>query len=417
MYDNVFGDNAEITILNPEGDHAVACFWLRRESRRVQRAVRPTTAVVGNVYYDAFGDPIVMGTSAFNVYAAMMANPQISHLSFVGNDVEIDRMVAEINSYGLPVGNRNVDDGIVTFTLGSRTKTKVEPPEVKPPTTFPYKYPDVHVIRHTSLSELHAAVLRHVLTYGTMTTGDKARLEVTNLVANWLHPFDLGGYSSYRQAWNAYVSLMPDPSDEEDGKDLTKRGYTYRSRLNRAFAIQRKEGSRRSWFPIWIPGDETHRDPPCLLGVYLRGGNVTGVFRAHHLVDAWPKNMWLLRSLLPNPGSSVTCVSMQAGIRPDQIDRAKIIAACHEARPDIQSNGGAWKIYPIDGYIVAELHHRGAVIRKLTALTSERIRAQLTRLDAWPDDKSECGYIGDHLAQAEAALRPQQEKTDGKDHQ
>ena len=396
---------ARITLHNAEGTASIGCFWLLRDSKRVTKHVTSDVAVVGNNYHDRFGvKPYDLDLCAHSVARALWNNPQIVELRMITSDKEeIEQFIESLRIHnGLMTGGTCTVGDVTSIDLQrSRERVDYPMPPVVIPDSYPYKYPTGHVVRGTNLTDLHCDVLRHVRRFGEHTPIEDTRQEVMGLYSEWRAPFDLGpAFEPVKDAFEAYSCLMPDPVDLEAGASEEPSEYTYYDRLTRPWIRCRGEFTRSNWMPVWIPGDEVKSEPPCLVGVYIRRKVAFGVFRAHDLVNAWPKNFYLVKRTGERQSGgeldAVVLLSLQGGIRPENQEkaRAQIEKYRPEGRPDIHSRGGVWG-FCLDGDVgVAQLNGPKGILQEFRGTTEEEIRNNITAMGAWPAEGSECGWIG-----------------------
>ncbi len=140
-----------------------------------------------------------------------------------------------------------------------------------------------------------------------------------------------------------------------------------------------------------------------MVGIYTRGTSVTAVFRAHNILNAWPKNMFLVKHIgeeaLGNDLRSATIVSLQAGLRLDNLEKAEELAG--KGSPQVNSKGGSWSVGKEGNVLIAKLMNAGKVVEEFTGSTAEEIASKITTARAWPQDYSESGWIGIELGKLE----------------
>lgn len=385
-FDNKFPGGA-FDVLNPGGDEAVVCFWRKRDSNQVQKLVSDRTVLVGNNYYDPTSYD--MELPAHYVARTLWANPQIERLVFAASFKEMTPFVTELNKH-LPV---KVHTDFLEIL--SHTSKDYPLPEVTPPDSYLSRNTS-KLLYNESLTDLHSDALGTILRYGTTASwGDKARSELTNMVCEWQYPFNLGG--RFKDKEEEFIKYATDSLGVEIGSD-----YTYLSRYDEN-STTRDPLSRKNWTPIWLPTDSNHDDPPCMVGIYTRGDSVTAVFRAHNILNAWPKNMFLVKhigeeALGKDSLKSATIVSLQAGLRLDNLEKAKELAG--KGSPQINSKGGSWSIAKEGDVLVAKLMNNGKIVEEFKG-TADSIATDITIARAWPQDYSECAWIGKELGRLE----------------
>jgi hypothetical protein len=409
-YENNIPGDTRITLHNSEGTAAIGCFWLIRDSKRVMKHVTPDVAVVGNNYHDRFNvKPYDLTLCAHKVARALWNNPQIVELRMISSDrEEIDQFVKSLVLHeGLLQTVEYTDFGAKLVLGHDREKIDYPMPPVVEPDSYPYKYPTGHFARGTNLTDLHCDVLRHVRRFGEKTPGEESRQEVMGLYAEWRAPFDLGpAFEPLKDAFEAYSCLLPEPVDLVAGEEgELAEEYTYFDRLTRPWIRYRGEFTRSNWMPVWIPGDELKKEPPCLVGVYVSRKVAYGIFRAHDLVNAWPKNFYLVKRTGERQSGetldAVVLLSLQGGIRPENQEkaRAQIEKYRPEGRPDIHSRGGVWG-FCLDGDVgIAQLSGPKGILQEFRGKSEEEVRNNITAMGAWPAEGSECGYIGGRICE------------------
>ncbi len=414
-YQDVVPESA-IDWLNPFGTHAICCFWLRRgpddkhekADPRVDRRTLPLTAVVGNSFYarptakeKKVNDFLY---SAKLIWRALSWNPQIRHLDLVGSEQEQVMMSAALGAVmGMERLHQVPKNGYTTIHLPRRLDRVDYPiPTPEPPERFPLRHQTIHPFHGDNLSELHAELMAYTLRYGKPRE-DKGRLDLSNVIVEWKHPFKLGAYAADWESLDAYAK-----GEGETGSD-----YTYNSRFDAWSDVWCGQTRTKNWFPIWIPGDETHDDPPCLVGVYIRDEVITGIFRAHNYFHAWPQNIYLLKHFyeekVGKKPKSVVIISLQGGLRTDILDQAngKVGTLFPEGRAEINDDAGSWKVIvdEEENVIVAQHLVNGQVAEEFRGQTEEAVRLEITKARAWPHKDSECGWLGAQIAKREARIR------------
>lgn len=247
------------------------------------------------------------------------------------------------------------------------------------------------MIHGSDLTILHAELLALTLRHGKPRDD---RIELANVVVEWQAPFALGAlYEPERERLDMYAQ----------GRGTGEAQYV--SRFNAEGNQRYSAEKRRNWYPIWSPGDElAEDDAPCLVGVALWQDGVTGVFRAHNFASAWPDNLYLLKCFHEQRAGtapeSVVCHSIQGGIRVEALDAARKIASdyAYSDKPIISDAAGSWSVSAHDGVITAQHMIDGVVAEEFSARQEHALRLKITRAGAWPEDRSECAWLGAEIA-------------------
>lgn len=442
---------ARITVLDEGGDAAVCCFWTDRDGNpdllawlEELKAKGARIAVVGNAYYwkptreEALKEDMLL--SARKIVRALANNPQIRRLYFYGARHQVSAMRRAFDAltdappitFGFLIRDweereQHNAQGLPLTTswirVTHRTEKRVDFPLPEPEVSAQYPHPRSagHLLSGQDLTVLHAEVLAYTLRYGQLRDD---RMEVSNLMAVWgteLTAPVLG------KEYEPILETVLKPYAFGVGTAEPEYLQRYEAPYNREryIPVDAGENVRRNVYPIWLPGDERRKEPVCLCTVVIWKGTITGLFRAHNLMDGWPQNAYLLyefhRLKAGTAPNSVVLHSVQAGVHRESVVRARALVEKYafKARPHISDAGGTWNatFVPKRG-IVAQLSNQQGVLQEFVGWKAHGVRMKITKAGAWPpeDDGSHAGWLGDLLArcEAEAELYKAQHKKEAK---